>query len=84
MKIISNIILIFLILVSLRGYTQPPEPCPEGQRRCGGVCKIPRECRPGVPPPPGLPINSNLPLLIAAGLGLGIYFLTENKLKKVQ
>ena len=48
--------------------------CPPGQRFCRGGCRPARECRQGVPPPPGLPIDSKLPYLLIAGLGLGIYY----------
>lgn len=53
--------------------------CPPGQRYCRGDCRPARECRQGVPPPPGLPIDSKLPYLIIAGLGLGIYYLKSKK-----
>ncbi len=52
-------------------------PCNPGFVQCRGStdCIPARECGVG-PPPPGLvvPIDSNLYLLLAAGLGLGIYF----------
>jgi len=36
------------------------------------------------PPPPGLPIDDHLPLLLIAGLSLGIYLLADGKsFKKV-
>ena len=37
------------------------------------------------PPPPGLvvPIDSNISLLIAAGLGLGIFFLVSSRKKEL-
>jgi len=54
--------------------------CPRGQRVCkDGQCHPVRECGQGVPPPPGLPIDSKLPYLLVAGLGLGIYFLKSKK-----
>ncbi len=53
--------------------------CPPGQRFCRNGCRPARECRQGVPPPPGLPIDSKLPYLLIAGLGLGIYYLRAKK-----
>jgi len=53
--------------------------CEPGQRFCRNACRPARECRQGVPPPPGLPIDSKLPYLLIAGLGLGIYFLRFKK-----
>jgi len=53
--------------------------CPPGQRYCRNDCRPARECRQGVPPPPGLPIDSKLPYLLIAGLGLGIYYLRSRK-----
>ena len=54
--------------------------CPPGQRVCkDGHCHPARECRQGVPPPPGLPIDSKLPYLLIAGLGLGIYYFRTKK-----
>lgn len=55
------------------------DPCEPGQRYCNGACRPARECRPGVPPPPGLelPIDFGISALIAAGLGLGAYRLRK-------
>lgn len=53
--------------------------CPPGQRYCRGDCREARDCRQGVPPPPGLPIDSKLPYLLIAGLGLGIYYSRSRK-----
>ncbi len=68
--------LILLASINLEMYAQS---CPSGQRRCRGECRTARDCRQGVPPPPGLPIDSKLPYLLIAGLGLGIYFLKAKK-----
>ncbi|MDT0648346.1 hypothetical protein RM545_16770 [Zunongwangia sp. F260] len=38
-----------------------------------------RECRPGVPPPPGLPIDFGISALIASGLLLGGYHLRKKR-----
>ena len=50
--------------------------CPAGQKFCNGDCHLAAECKQGGPPPPGLvlPIDTNIYFLLAAGLGLGIYF----------
>lgn len=56
-----------------------PGQCDPGERFCLGDCRPARQCRPGVPPPPGLPIDSKLSYLLIAGLGLGIYFLKSKK-----
>jgi len=73
--------LMFLLLLSFEGFAQP---CGPGQAPCGrdNTCKPVSECR-GGPPPPGLvvPINSNIPFLLIAGLGLGIYFLIGDRKK---
>ncbi len=52
--------------------------CPPGQRFCRGECKPARQCG-GPPPPPGLPLDSKLPYLLIAGLGLGIYYVRSRK-----
>jgi len=71
--------LMLLSSVNFESYAQ--NSCPSGQRVCiDGECHPARECRPtGNPPPPGLPIDSKLPFLIIAGLGLGIYYLRSRK-----
>jgi len=53
--------------------------CDPGERFCQGKCQPARNCRPGVPPPPGLPLDSKIPFLIIAGLGLGIYYVRSLK-----
>ncbi|TVZ26327.1 hypothetical protein JM83_1283 [Gillisia sp. Hel_I_86] len=53
--------------------------CPPGQRYCRGDCRPARDCRGPISPPPGLPIDSKLPYLLIAGLGLGIYYLKSKK-----
>lgn len=72
----SLIVLLILSSFNFEAYSQN---CDEGLRFCRGRCRTPRECRQGVPPPPGLPIDSKLPYLLIAGLGLGIYFLRSRK-----
>jgi len=75
----SVIVLIILSSLNFESYAQ--NNCPPGQRVCiDGTCHPARECRPnGVPPPPGLPIDSKLPFLLIAGLGLGIYYYRVKK-----
>lgn len=79
----SNAIRAFLVLfvlltaTNLESYAQIN--CPAGQRFCRGACRTARDCRQGVPPPPGLPLDSKIPFLIIAGLGLGIYYVRSKK-----
>ena len=73
----SFVALILLSSFNFESYAQKCET--QGFRRCNGVCVPARECRQGVPPPPGLPIDSKLPYLLIAGLGLGIYYLRSKK-----
>lgn len=70
---------IILILSLFAWDIQAQDPCEIGQRYCNGKCRPARECRPGVPPPPGLelPIDFGISALIAAGLGLGAYSLRK-------
>ena len=62
------------------------QPCEPGFVKCRGsdTCIKASLCGVG-PPPPGLvvPIDSKISLLIAAGLGLGIYFLVSSGKKEV-
>jgi len=73
----KRIVLFIAILFSfgVSSYAQPT--CGPGQKYCSGACRPAADCRQGGPPPPGLvlPIDSNIYFLLAAGLGLGIYFL---------
>ncbi len=78
-KVLMRTSVIALILMSSFNFEALAQSCPEGQRRCRGECRTARDCRQGVPPPPGLPIDSKLPYLLIAGLGLGIYFLKAKK-----
>jgi len=76
----KRIILFIAILLSFSSYAlTQQDPCDPGKKRCNGVgdCVHASQCAPGQPPPPGLvlPIDSNIYFLLAAGLGLGIYFL---------
>ena len=67
-------------------YSYGQDPCNPGYVRCRGsdTCIPARNCGVG-PPPPGLvvPIDSEISLLIAAGLGLGIFFLVSSGKKEV-
>jgi hypothetical protein len=71
----KRIVLFIAILFSFSSFA-PPE-CGPGEKFCNGGCHPAADCRQGGPPPPGLvlPIDSNIYFLLAAGLGLGIYFL---------
>lgn len=77
---ISVFAFIFLSTLNFESYAQSRgQNCPPGERKCRGTCRPARDCRQGVPPPPGLPIDSKLPLLLIAGLGLGIYYYRAKK-----
>lgn len=67
--------LTFFFMIVANFYAFAQEPCDPGQIFCRGACRLPRACGIG-PPPPGLvvPIDSNIIWLLAAGLGLGIYY----------
>ncbi|TXD95474.1 hypothetical protein [Gillisia hiemivivida] len=76
----SVVALILLSSFNFESYAQNKGPnCESGERFCRGECRLARDCRQGVPPPPGLPIDSKLPYLLIAGLGLGIYYLRSKK-----
>jgi len=73
MKIIApNIILlwVFILVISTCTWAQDNK-LPEPKMMNSG---------PGGPPPPGLvvPLDTNIIILFAAGLGLGVYFLTAS------
>jgi len=83
-QIITNLLmkrffLFIAILLSfgVSSYAKNDKPCEPGYKPCGleGKCVAAKYCN--NPPPPGLvlPIDSNIYFLLAAGLGLGIYFL---------
>ncbi|MDT0648653.1 hypothetical protein [Autumnicola edwardsiae] len=80
-KILRTFLLCAVLFFSgFQGFSQdPPEPCPDGTRLCNGQCVSPRNCGPGVPPPPGLPIDFGISALIASGLLLGGYHLRKKK-----
>jgi hypothetical protein len=74
----TRIVLFIAILFAfgLSSYAQN-NPCDPGSKICfDGTCHTNLFCNKN-PPPPGLvlPIDSNIYFLLAAGLGLGIYFL---------
>lgn len=81
MKISSKVrtfLLLFILLVAFTNESYA-EDCEEGLVFCNNKCRIPNACTQGVPPPPGLPIDSKLPYLLIAGLGLGIYYWRTKK-----
>ena len=75
--IMKRIVLFIAILFAFGMSSYAQNPCPPGEKPCGtgGDCTLAKYCN--NPPPPGLvlPIDSNIYFLLAAGLGLGIYFL---------
>jgi hypothetical protein len=75
------ILLFFLTAFNFQAFAQNslPEDCIPGERYCRGDCRPARQCG-GPPPPPGLPIDSKLPYLLIAGLGLGIYYWRSKKI----
>ncbi len=70
--------LVFVMLFSfgVSSYASVQSCDAPGFQFCRGGCRPAAECNRNNPPPPGLvvPIDSNFHLLLAAGLGLGIYF----------
>ena len=81
-QIITNLIMkrivLFIAILFAFGVSSYAQVCDtQGFKYCNGGCRPAAECRQGGPPPPGLvlPIDSNIYFLLAAGLGLGIYFL---------
>lgn len=83
LQISIKTVLMFIVLfaaVNFQGISQTGPNCPAGQRVCkDGTCRPARQCGQGVPPPPGLPLDSKIPFLIIAGLGLGIYYVRSRK-----
>jgi hypothetical protein len=73
----KRIVLFIAILLSFSSYALAQTCTTPGFKYCNGGCYPAADCKQGGPPPPGLvlPIDSNIYLLMAAGLGLGIYFL---------
>ena len=72
------LLLSILFSFALSSHSQNKGPdCGPGQKYCNGDCRTAADCNQKNPPPPGLvlPIDSNIYFLLAAGLGLGIYFL---------
>ena len=78
----KRIFLLILIFFSVSYSYGQRGPCEPGFVQCRGssTCIPARQCGVG-PPPPGLvvPIDSKISLLIAAGLGLGIFFLVSSR-----
>ena len=73
-KISYPIILLAMVLLPFSAFSQlTANPPPEPQRANATP-----------PPPPGLPIDDHLPLLLLAGIGLGLYVVVSEKtFKKV-
>jgi len=71
------LLLAMLFFVGFSGYGQA-NPCPPGHVPCGTDHEcLPRgSCSNPNPPPPGLvlPIDDHIYILLAAGIGLGVYF----------
>ena len=82
----KKIVLLIFLFFSVGSSFGQREPCEPGFVYCRGssVCVAARTCGVG-PPPPGLvvPIDSNISLLIAAGLGLVIFLLVSSGKKEV-
>jgi len=76
-KISYQIILLAIVLLPFSGFSQIVEKGPPSPTQSANLDG-------GPPPPKGLPINDHLPLLLIAGLGLGIYaVIRESAIKKV-
>ena len=74
------ILLFFLTAFNFQAFAQNSLPnCDPGDRFCRGKCRPARQCG-GPPPPPGLPIDSKLPYLLIAGIGLGVYYWRSKKI----
>jgi len=71
-KISSLVLFLAIVLLPFIGFSQknPPEP-----QRMGTAPGAP-------PPPPGLPIDDNLPVLLLAGFSFGIYTVVSRKTTK--
>jgi len=76
---IRTFLILFVLLTATNFESYAQNNCEPGERFCRGDCRPVRECRQGVPPPPGLPLDSKIPFLIIAGLGLGIYYVRSRK-----
>lgn len=70
------VLFVLLIAFNIESYAQN---CDIGELFCRGACRPIEQCI-GLPPPPGLPIDSKLPFLLIAGLGLGIYYYRAKKI----
>lgn len=81
---LRHTISVIVLLFSMSFFSYGQGRCTEsGYAPCGPnhECVPRNQCRGGPnPPPPGLvvPIDSNISLLIIAGLGLGIYFFVSS------
>lgn len=71
------LVITVLFFSAFQGFSQ----CNTGYRPCGedGACIPSRQCTPGVPPPPGLPIDFGISALIASGIALGVFYLRKKK-----
>jgi hypothetical protein len=73
-KILASILFVLISFVCMA--QGPCGGCSGGPGGCAPCCAAPGGCG-GPPPPPGLPIDGALPILLAAGIFYGI----KNKLK---
>ncbi|WP_149206091.1 hypothetical protein [Flavobacterium johnsoniae] len=77
MKIVRIIFLVFFLVLNVPNVladNEPPPPPPAAAKGAASTALA--------PPAPGLPINQDLPYLIAAGLLLGTAVICRNKIKK--
>lgn len=77
----KRIVIFIAILFSVSYSYSLTGPCEPGYVQCRGSTECIKASLCGVgPPPPGLvvPIDSEISLLIAAGIGLGIFFLVSS------
>ena len=65
----SSFILVLFQAIIMEAKTNPPQPNPNGRTNNG----LP-------PPPPGMPLDTNLVFLIALAIVLGMYLIYKNSL----